>query len=58
MISLVVCVFMVIAALYWMFVVSDRQHDRQLREREDRYYRLREEFDDDYGDDRDTFYYE
>ena len=57
-ISLLVCAFIAVLASYWMFRVTDKHHDRALREREDRYFRLSEELDDDYGDDRDTFYYE
>ncbi|MBR4444418.1 MAG: hypothetical protein IKS37_00800 [Solobacterium sp.] len=57
-IALLVCAVFVILTSYWMFRVTDKHHDRELRKREDRYFRLSEELDDDYGDDRDTFYYE
>ena len=57
-ISVLVCIFFTAAAAYWAFSVSDRRRDRNMREREERYYRLSEELDDDYGDDHDMFYYE
>lgn len=56
--SLAASLFILCGGLYILFMVSDKHRDEMMKKREENYYSLYEEMDDEFDDEQNEPYYE